>query len=103
MMRALTIDFPASPVAMESPTIIRPKYSGGPSFSATLTSGLARIIRQRVAKVPPMNEPMAAPVSATPPRPCFAILCPSIIVIADETSPGTPIRTVVIVPPYCEP
>jgi len=31
MMRALTIDRPARPVAMESPTIISAKYSGGPA------------------------------------------------------------------------
>jgi hypothetical protein len=52
---------------------------------------------------PPMNEPMAAMASAAPARPWRAIWYPSIAVTTDAVSPGTFIRTLVMVPPYIVP
>ena len=48
-------------------------------------------------------EEQAERRDASPPRRDFAISCPSIMVITDDASPGTLRRTVLMVPPYCEP
>ena len=56
-----------------------------------------------MATVPPMNDPIAAMASAAPARPCRAISYPSMAVTAEAASPGTRMRTVVIVPPYMAP
>ena len=70
---ALIMDFPASPISRDRPSMIRAKNSTGPNSSAHLVSGPAARTRAIVAIVPPMKEPMAAMERATPARPCLAI------------------------------
>ena len=82
---------------------MRAKNSGGPKLNAKRASGGATTISARVAKIPPMKEPIAAMPRAVPPRPCLAIACPSKQVTTEAASPGTLISTEVIVPPYMAP
>jgi hypothetical protein len=103
MMRAMTTDRPASAMTNESPNAMRANCSTGPNLRAISTIGGAATTRPTVAMVPPMNEPMAAMLRATPARPCFAIGKPSKQVTTVEASPGMFISTLVMVPPYWEP
>ncbi len=70
---ALTSEPLASTTAAISPSTISEKYSAGPNFSATSASGGANAATTSVAKVPAMNEPIAATASAVPARPWRAI------------------------------
>ena len=56
-----------------------------------------------VASVPATNDPIAAVVSAAAPRPCRAIMWPSIAVAIEAVSPGVLSRMLVVEPPYIAP
>ena len=56
-----------------------------------------------VPPTPAMNEPIAAMLSAAPARPRRANWWPSTAVMTLDDSPGTLIKTEVIVPPYMPP
>ena len=60
-------------------------------------------VSMTTAKVPAMNEPIAAMASAGPARPCIAILWPSMVVITEADSPGMFTRIEVVEPPYIAP
>ena len=96
-------DAPSSPAASERLRIISEKYSGGPSRSASRLIVTAVSASTSVEKQPPTNEPIAAIESAAPPRPCLASGWPSKVVTTVSDSPGTFMRTLVIVPPYAAP
>jgi hypothetical protein len=53
--------------------------------------------------VPATKLPIAAVASAAPPRPAFAIWCPSIAVMIVALSPGVLSRIDVVDPPYIAP
>ena len=101
--RAARMFLPARPTTRQRPATIRAKNSAGPNFSASVASGMATTTSATVASTPPTNEPMAAMPSADPARPWRAIAWPSMQVTTDAASPGTLIRTEVIVPPYIAP
>ncbi len=61
---ALSSDLPARLVTTVSPANIREKNSGGPKFRAIPATQGPKSISMRVAKVPAMNEPIAAAASA---------------------------------------
>ena len=61
---ALTRERPARLVTTVSPANIREKNSGGPKFRAIPATQGPNSISMRVAKVPAMNEPIAAAASA---------------------------------------
>ena len=84
-------------------SIVSAKYSAGPKRSATDASGGAKNVSARVASVPATNDPIAAVVSAAAPRPCRAIMWPSIAVAIDAVSPGVLSRMLVVEPPYIAP
>ena len=73
MISALRIEPWLSQTRMVSPSTIRLKYSAGPNFTATCASVGASSISPTTARVPAMNEPMAAMPSAGPARPWRAI------------------------------
>ena len=103
IINAAASERPARPLTRQSPSSISAKNSGGPNLSASLASGAAMSASAIDATSPPMNDPIAAMPSAVPPRPCLAIWWPSRQVITDAASPGTLMRTDVIVPPYIAP
>jgi hypothetical protein len=53
--------------------------------------------------VPATNEPIAAVARAWAPRPCLAIMLPSIAVTIEPLSPGVLSRIEVVEPPYMAP
>ena len=73
MIRAANIDLPERPVTRERPTTSKANTSGGPKRSAKVARGKDTTIRAKVAKVPPMKEPIAAIPRAGPALPCLAI------------------------------
>ncbi|MNY10950.1 hypothetical protein D3C86_1439540 [compost metagenome] len=56
-----------------------------------------------VAISPATKEPMAAVDNAGPPRPAFAIRCPSMAVAIEAASPGVLSRIAVVELPYMPP
>ena len=62
-----------SPTRRVRPTSKSANNSGGPKRSANRPSTGAAKTKTIVAKVPPINEPIAAIPKAELPRPCFAI------------------------------
>ena len=71
---ALTIDPEASTTEAIRPSMSSEVYSAGPNWIAIAASGGANRARIAVAIVPAKNEAMAAVASASPARPCRAIL-----------------------------
>jgi hypothetical protein len=100
------------PFATESPntvvtaanaTTISAKYSAGPNPRASVTRTGAANARPSVASVPATKLPSAAVANAAPPRPAFAMQCPSIAVTIVALSPGVLSRIDVVEPPYIAP
>jgi len=102
-IRPRMIDSPAKATTRLKAMTMREKYSAGPNIRAVSASGGPKTMSPITLTVPPMKEPMAAIPRATPAFPCRASGLPSNIVTTDADSPGTRIRTEVIVPPYCVP
>jgi hypothetical protein len=84
-------------------TTVNAKYSAGPKRRAALARGGAKKVSATVANVPATNEPIAAVVRAAAPRPCRAIMYPSIAVAIEPVSPGVFSRMLVVEPPYMAP
>jgi hypothetical protein len=87
----------------ENAKIMSAKYSAGPNRMAHLARAGARNTSPRIDSVPPTNDETAASASASPPRPCLVIACPSIAVTTAEAVPGTLSRIVLIELPYWDP
>ena len=64
-------DLPPTAVTSVSASSISATYSGGPNSRLIVPRLVAVSISMNVAKVPPMNEPIAAVARATPPWPSF--------------------------------
>ncbi|GAA1186601.1 hypothetical protein GCM10009608_22810 [Pseudonocardia alaniniphila] len=60
-------------VTRRIPSTVSATYSGGPKETASDASGGASSVSPTTARIPPMNEPIAAIPSAGPARPCLAI------------------------------
>ncbi|OPY92244.1 MAG: hypothetical protein A4E73_01331 [Syntrophaceae bacterium PtaU1.Bin231] len=96
-------DLPAKDVTREKASTMSVKYSAGPNIRARLASLGPTSINPMTLRVPPTNEPTAAMPRALPAFPCLASWYPSKTVTTEAASPGSPIRTDVMVPPYCVP
>src|SRR6185312_3108708 len=84
----------------QSPSIASAKYSAGPNFRATLTSGLEARISANDPTIAPTNEAVTDRPSATRTFPCRVNAYPSNVVAADAASPGTLIMMALIEPAY---
>ena len=94
---------PVRLATVHRPNTISEKNSAGPKCRAYSAIGAPTKVSISTAKVPAMNEPMAAIASADPARPCIAILWPSMVVITEADSPGILTRMEVVDPPYIDP
>ena len=96
-------DLPPTVVTSVSARSISATYSGGPNRRLIVPRLVTVSISMNVAKVPPMNEPMAAVASATPPWPRSPSDTRRCVVIDEAASPGVLIRIDVVEPPYMAP
>ena len=82
---------------------MRANISGDPKASATAASGGANAVNSTTEMVPPMNDAVAAVMSAWSPRPCSANGRPSNVVATAVEAPGIPSMMELMAPPYIAP
>ena len=77
--------------------------SGEPKASATAASGGANAVKRITEMVPPMNDAVAAVISARSAWPFRAIGRPSKVVATAVEAPGMPNMIELTAPPYMAP
>ena len=99
----LGMSSPPSPMKVANASTIRANSSGGPNLRAKAARGGAKSVNNTTEMVPPMNEAMAAAVSALSARPDCASGRPSKTVATAVDAPGMPRVMELIAPPYMAP
>jgi len=94
---------PTAALTAPKASTISMKVSAWPSPWATPATQGATHTTSSDARVPAMNEPIAAVASATPARPFRAMRCPSMAVTMLALSPGVLSRMEAVEPPYMPP